>query len=415
MTQSPQISPLDVVIVGGGIAALESVLALHTLAEARVQMTLIAPESDFLMRPMAVAAPFARGHTNPLPLAQVMDEHGGRFVRGTVECVNADARSVSLTTGDEIAYDVLVLAPGTRSTPAYLHALTFGAHPTALNGIVADLEEGWSRSIAFVVPPGCSWPLPLYELALMTAENVWSMNIDDAEVHVVTPELAPLEIFGADASAAVGRLLEDAHITLHAGVSAQIPHSGVIETGTGPDIAVDCVVALPTLEGRQIDGVPSTERGYIPVNDLGLVTGLERVYAIGDATDRPIKQGGLACQQAEVTAAHIAFRAGAAVVVPALEQVLHGRLLTGKGDRLLRTGPDDAHAGAADTPLGWMPAKVSGRYLSPYLVANDIVALPARNGTDRRGVVVPGELPRQQQRTDPDVLGLSPLGPIVRC
>jgi sulfide:quinone oxidoreductase len=410
MTQSPHITPLHVVIVGGGIAALESVLALHALAQTRVHMTLIAPESDFVMRPMAVAVPFARGHTNALALTQVMDEHGGAFLRGTVEHVDADARSVTLATGEQVLYDVLVLAPGARPTPAYLHALTFGAHPTALNGIVADLEEGWSRSIAFVVPPGCSWPLPLYELALMTAESVWSMNIDDAEVHFVTPELAPLEIFGADASAAVGRLLDDARIRLHAGVSAQIPHSGVIETGAGPDIAVDCVVALPTLEGRRIDGVPSDERGYIAVDDAGIVAGLDCVYAVGDATDRPIKQGGLACQQADVMAAHVASRAGAAVVVPALEQILHGRLLTGKGDRLLRGELGDVQGSAADESLAWIPAKVSGRYLSPYLVANHVVRLPTRGDVHQRGVDVRVHLTRQQQRVDPDVLGLSPLG-----
>ncbi len=152
MTQSTLAVPQTVVIVGGGIAALEAVLALHHLGAARVHVTLIAPEPDFVLRPMAVAAPFSRGHTARLPLAQVMDEHGGRFIRGAVTRVDAGARTVTLTTGEDVAYDVLVLAPGASAVPAFTHALTFGAHPTALNGILADLEEGWSRSIAFVVP-----------------------------------------------------------------------------------------------------------------------------------------------------------------------------------------------------------------------------------------------------------------------
>jgi sulfide:quinone oxidoreductase len=287
--------------------------------------------------------------------------------------------------------------------------LTFGAHPAALNGVIADLEEGWSRSIAFVVPRGCTWPLPLYELALMTAQEVWSMNIDHTELHFVTPELEPLEIFGETASAAVAGLLEKARITLHPGVAARIPHSGRIKIAPGVELVVDCVVALPLLEGPRLDGVPCDAAGFIPVDDAGLVDGLDGVYAVGDATDRPIKQGGLACQQADVTAAHIAARAGADVEVPPLEQVLRGRLLTGTHDELLHD------ATATDTPKLWAPAKVSGEYLSPYLIAHDIVHLPLRAAPAAAGIDVRIPLTREQKRTDADVLGLSPLGPVVRC
>lgn len=416
MTESTHIAPLRVVIVGGGIAALEAVLALHELADARLRVTLIAPEPDFTLRPMAVAAPFSRGHSASLPLAQVMAEHSGRFIRAAVRRVDADAHTVTLTTGAKVAYDVLVLALGASAVPAFANALTFGAHPAALNGILADLEQGWSRSVAFVVPRGCSWPLPLYELALMTADDVWSMNMDSVALHLVTPELQPLEIFGAEASAAVAGLLDAARITLHSGVSAQIHHSGVIEATAGPPIVVDCVVALPVLQGPKLEGIPSSAQGFIPVDDAGRVDGLDGlVYAVGDVTDRPIKQGGLACQQADVAAAHIAARAGAAVDVPPLLQVLRGRLLTGTRDRFLQREPGDVEGTAADEPLWWPPAKVSGKYLSPYLVAKDVVHLPLRGAPSVPGIDVRVPLTRTQKRVDPDVLGLSSLGPIVRC
>jgi len=415
MTQATPAAPLRVVIVGGGVAALEAVLALHDLGGERLHMTLIAPEPNFMLRPMAVAAPFSRGHAAHLPLARVMDEHGGRFIRGAASRVDAGARTVKLTTGAEIAYDALVLAPGASALPAFVHALTFGAHPTALNGILADLEEGWSRSIAFVVPRRCTWTLPLYELALMTAHNVWSMNIDGAALHFVTPELEPLEIFGTAASAAVRGLLDAAGVTLHPGVAARIPHSGRISIAAGTELVVDCVVALPVLEGPRLDGVPCDADGFIPVDDAGLVDGLNGVYAVGDATDRPIKQGGLACQQADVTAAHIAARAGADIAVPPLQQVLHGRLLTGTGDHFLyrETGADGA--GATEEPRLWAPAKVHGEYLSPYLIANNVVHLPVRAAPASAGIDVHVPLTREQKRTDADVLGLSPLGPVVRC
>jgi sulfide:quinone oxidoreductase len=414
MTASSHITYSRVVVVGGGVAGIELVLALHDLAEGRLDVTLVAPETDFHLRPMAVAVPFSRGHLTRLPLAGLMAEHRGRFIRGALRSVDADAHTITLTTGDEIAYDTLVLAPGASAAPAFLHALTFGAHPTALNGILADLEQGWSRSVAFVVPRGCTWPLPLYELALMTAEDVWSMNVDDAEVHIVTPEREPLEIFGAEASAAVAELLAAANISVHCDVSARIPRNGVVEFGGGREIAVDCVVALPRLEGPALEGIPRGTHGFIPVDDAGRVNGLEGVYAVGDATDRPIKQGGLACQQADVTAAHIAAAAGARLEVPALAQVLRGRLLTGGHDRFLQREPGEAGRVVTGESLWWAPTKVGGRYLSPYLLAKDAVHLPQRAADAPAGIDVQVPLTWQQKREREDILWLSPLGTIAR-
>ena len=410
MTHVMSIRPLRVVIAGGGIAALETVLAIHDLTGARLDVTVVAPEADFLLRPLTVTAPFARGHAERLALAEVMAEHCGHFIQSTVAGIDETARTAALADGSTLKYDLLVLAPGAVAVPAFAHAMTFGPRPLDLNGILADLEQGWSGSLAFVVPDGCSWALPLYELALMTAEEVWSMDMD-AVIHFVTPELEPLEIFGARASASLAALLDSAKIEFHGGVRAQINHNGRIETGTGPDIVVDRVVALPALEGSRIDGIPSSPSGFIAVDDTGLIDGFTDVYAVGDATDRPIKQGGLACQQADVTAAHIAARAGAGNDVPALRQVLRGRLLTGKSDRFLERGHEAADGVMSDDPLWWPPAKVSGKYLAPYLVSKGVVHLPARNGDDEPGVDVYVPLTWQERR-QASILGLNSLGPI---
>ena len=140
----------------------------------------------------------------------------------------------------------------------------------------------------------------------------------------MTPERRPLEIFGTQASDAVEELLSDAGITPHYGVRAQIHHGGRIETEPGTEIVVDRAVALPVLEALDLEGIPASANGFIPVDDMGRVSGLQDIYAVGDATDRPIKQGGLACQQADVTAAHIAARAGADVEVPPFDRCSAG-------------------------------------------------------------------------------------------
>ena len=397
MSEAPLASALRVVVVGGGIAAIEAVLALHDLAPERMDVTLIAPEPHFMMRPLAVATPFSRGHVDRLALQDVMDEHSGRFVRSAVERVDAYANRVKLVTGEEVAYDALVLAQGASEVPALSHGLTFGEHSGALSGLLADMEQGYSRSVAFVVPDGNTWPLPLYEIALMTAEEVWSMNMNDVDLHLVTPEPAPLAIFGPEASATVAELLAAARITIHLDVRARVPRNGRVELGGEDAIDVDRIVALPILEGRRFDGIPSDTDGFIPVDDTGLVAGLPNVYAVGDVTDRPIKQGGLACQQADVAAAHIAKRAGADIEVPPLEQKLRGRLLTGGGDRFLRRDTGATGETATSEPLWWPSAKVSGKYLSPYLAGKGVVHLPSRGAPPENAMDVEVDVTRPRR------------------
>lgn len=412
MPEASPVQPLQVVVVGGGIAALEAVLALHDLSGARLEVTLIAPEPDFVLRPMAVVAPFSRGRVDQLALEQVMREHGGQFLRNAVKRVDTDACALTLVTGEEVTYDALVLAQGATEIAALPLALTFGADPSAFNGLLADLEQGCTGSVAFVLPDGNTWPLPLYELALMTAEEAWAMNMDRVELHLITTEPQPLGVFGTEASAAVAQLLTEARIALHLGVHSRMTRSGHVETSAGESIVVDRVVALPVLQGRQLDGIACDAHGFITVDDAGLVAGLDSVYAVGDVTDRPIKQGGLACQQADVAAAHIARRAGATVDVGPLQQVLRGRLLTGAADRFMRRGSDAADGTVHIKPLWWPPAKVSGKYLSPYLAAKQLVHLPARSTPPAAGVDVDVGHPRRVPGGIVEAKRLRPITPL---
>ena len=240
------------------MAALEAVLALRDLAGARVRVTVIAPESDF--------APAGR-----LGLERFMGDQGGRFRRTATLGVNPDLRTVRCVTGTDQPYDTLIVAVGASSRPAFGHSLTLGADFPALNGLVADLERGSSRSVAFLVPEACSWPVPLYELALMTADVVSGLRMGGVELHLVTPELSPLDIFGPDASAAVAELLQAAGVTVHAGVSAAVHRAGHVETGSGLAPGVERVVALPVLDGPRLAGLPSDARGFLPVDEFGRV------------------------------------------------------------------------------------------------------------------------------------------------
>jgi sulfide:quinone oxidoreductase len=127
------------------------------------------------------------------------------------------------------------------------------------------------------------------------------------------------------------------------------------------------------LEGRRLTGVPADAGDFIPVDGHGRVTGLEHVYAAGDGTAFPIKQGGLATQQADAVAETIAAAAGAPVTPEPFRPVLRGVLLTGGDDRFMRF---DVAGGRGDPEvathaLWWPPTKIAGRYLAPFLFGRD--------------------------------------------
>src|SRR5262245_8002762 len=125
MTENAATSP-GVVIVGGGVAALECLMALRDLAGPDVRIRLVAPTDDFVYRPMQVAQPCSRGHARRYPLAELAADFGAEHVAKAIAEVRPDARQVVCDDGAVLDYDTLVLAPGARTVEAFAHATTFG-------------------------------------------------------------------------------------------------------------------------------------------------------------------------------------------------------------------------------------------------------------------------------------------------
>jgi len=363
-----------VIVAGGGVAGLEAVLALHAEAGDRVEITLLEPSIELVDRPMLVARPFAAGHADRTPIARIIGPTGATHRREALASVDTDARTVTTDTGDTLHYDSLVLALGARAVPAYEHATTFSpAQPDDLEGLLRDLEEGYSSSVAFVVPPGPVWPFPAYELALLTARDARGMSAD-VMIKVVTAEERPLAAFGTVVSRAVEDLLRDNGVAVVTGADAD-----------AGDLGVERLVAMPRLEGRAIDGVPQDDHGFIAVDDHCAVRGLDGVYAAGDGVDFPIKLGGLAAEMADAAAEHIAARAGADIEPQPFVPVLRGKLLTGGAPRSVRGA--EGVSQAADHILWWPPAKVAARHLAPAVSGeNGEVMLDIEAGRDALSV-----------------------------
>jgi sulfide:quinone oxidoreductase len=364
-------TPFHVVVAGAGVAALEAALALRALAGDLVHVELIAPEAEFTYRPLAVAEPFRTDEVRRFPLEPLIHAAGATLRPDTLASVEPAQKRAQLASGDAVDYDAFVLAVGTRPREAVVGALTFRG-PQDGPALVALLEQataGHIRRLAFVIPAGVSWPLPLYELALQTGSYLSDHGTRGIELVLVTPEEHPLSIFGREASAAVAELLELREIEVELGTAALAWREGVLEVAGDRSLEADAVIAMPQLVGPAVPGLPHDGGGFVPTDLEGRVVGTTDIYAAGDATQFRPKQGGLATQQADAVAAAIAADAGADVAPAPYRPVLRGLLLTGFVPRYLRA---DVQAGSSvvDTePLWWPPAKIVGHYLAPFLAA----------------------------------------------
>ena len=360
-----------VVIVGGGVAGLEAALALRAICGKRVEISMIAPKDTSTYRPLAVAEPFGLAESFEINLGTFAISQDVTLQIGEVDRVDAEARTVHASTGTSYDFDYLILAPGAVRKPLLKDAISFADHEGVdqFKHLLYRLERGEVRSIAFCAAANVGWFLPMYELALMTATFAAERKAQ-AELTVVTSESSPLAAFGTHSSADVARLLEGAGIDL---IEDRYPldyASGELRLVPDGMVEVDEVVAMPQLEGPAISGLPTDQFGFIPVDESCRIKGREREFAVGDASNFPVKQGGIAAQMAGAAVRSIAVDLGVLVDARAFRPTLDATLLTGKGAHHLRqtlvmgTSETSRHQLSAT----WLPlAKVTAPFLVDYL------------------------------------------------
>jgi sulfide:quinone oxidoreductase len=363
----------NVVVAGGGVAALEATLALRDLGHGQIATTILAPDQDFVDRPMAIREPFGYTVAKRYPLQQIAQDVGARYYCDKIRWLDPGNRIVHTEAGAELHYDALLLALGAVPYTRYKHSLTLDHRrlDEQLHGLIQDVEGGYLQKLAFIIPDGAAWPLPIYELALMIAARAQEMYAS-LSITIATPEDAPLAIFGRAISDRVGQLLDESGIVRICSAHCEVPEAGHVAINPGPRrLIVDRVITLPELFGPGAAGVPRGPRGgFIPVDAHGKVHGLDHVYAAGDATNYPIKFGGIAAQQADTAAQAIAAAAGLAAEPGPFQPLIEAVLLTGGRPLLLSarvTGQHGSSLQITEAPNSTPPAKIVARYLTPYL------------------------------------------------
>lgn len=386
-----------VVIAGGGVGAVEAALAVRVLAGPVPTIDIVSPTGTFVYRPMAVTEPFGGKPFAEMALEDLHETHDVRRIDGSVAEVRPDDHLVVLRSGEEVTYDALIVAIGAKPRPWLPGAVTFAGNPDvdAVRAVLDRIRAGEVEELVFASPPGASWTLPLYELALLTAAWIADEGITAVSLALATSEEEPLRDFGPSAARTVRDLLGDRGVRFLNAQATAYNHE-IVTLASGQPVRADAVITMAELTGNPIPGLPTDDNGFISVNELMSVEGLDDVWAVGDATTFPVKQGGLAAQQADTAASVIAGKLGAPVSAQPLQPVLRGMLLTGVTSAYLRG--DAVSSEAAFDPLWWPPTKLAGRYLAPYLADRHQLDPAAQELQDRVPVRKAGEEREEMRR-----------------
>ncbi len=361
---------MNVLIAGTGVAGLEALSGPRALAGDRAHVTLLGPAGEFVYRPMLVAEPFGSADVLTVPIGEVVESTGADHVKDSLVAVDPVARRVATASGADLPYESLLVALGAKPVEAVPGALTFGGpeQRASFARALAELGRRGKHRLAFVVPRAATWSIAAYELALLTAAERDARRLVGVELMIVTHEEGPLDVFGASASELVASRLEENGIALRTSSPVESFAGGELRLAGSDPVAADIAVALPGLEVPSVPGLPQRHGGFVHADSAMQVAGLEHVWAAGDVTWFPVKQGGLAAQQADVAARGIAARAGAHVPLQPWQPVLRAALITGGSPEFFRSstgpGPDAAAIGRA---LWSPPTKLAGTYLSPFL------------------------------------------------
>jgi len=364
--------PMRVIVVGGGVAALEACLAVRAIAGERVHVSLIAQNRYLAYRPIDVRDPLDVHGDTRVPLARVAGVAGADLRHDRVVTIDPRSRWVYTAEGYEIPYDALVVAVG-----AVAHAVPARAQPfdppgaTGCRVLLHDLYEGRLGSLAFVEPSAPTRSFELYDLALQAAVTCRRRRVK-AELTIVTAQPAPLSVLGRRAAGLLGTTI-GAH-GVHVVASAHVRSIGYGEVELAPlarRVTAERVIAAPRLRGPQLKHLPCDGDGFVPVDPDGRVRGAEGVYAAGDCAAFPVKHPSLAAQQADAVAASIAADAGLPVVAQPFKPVLRGMLpsrLRWYVEAPLTGGQGDATRVSA-LPLWPPPLRFDACFLAPALVS----------------------------------------------
>jgi sulfide:quinone oxidoreductase len=305
---------------GGGATLAANLVARRLKAEIRrgdATVTVIDDSGEHIYQPgyMYIAMGNERPERLKRPERSLLDREVELVVGRAVE-IDVAGRRVVLEGGQELGYEQLVLATGSRIVPEEIEHFETEAHhfygPDAAQRLRDALNafEGGRIVIGIAGMPYKCPPAPLEVTFLIEHELRQRGLRERSELHYCSPIGRAFQI--PSVSEMATPILAEKGIELHTFFNVETidPERRVIGSLEGEELPYDLLVLVPPHRGAQvvIDAGLAPPSGWLPTDPHTLlVKGHENVYAIGDATDLPLsKAGSTAHFEAPVVAERLA-------------------------------------------------------------------------------------------------------------
>jgi NADH dehydrogenase len=315
------VSGREILVVGAGFAGLYAAMGLRRAAAAGHRVTVVNPESFFQYQPFLPEV--ASGTIDPraavVPLRRVLPHC--RLLVGEVTRLDHDARQAHVrTSGAEdrrLAYDVAVLAPGSRSrvlpVPGLAeHGIGFKTVQEAIylrNRVLAQLDvaaatEDLDRrraALKFVfVGGGYAGVEALGELEDLAVDAIGTYpGLDARDMRWVLVDAADriLPELSSDLATYAMERLRERGIEIALSTRLEAVERGTVRLSDGRTFRADTLVwttgVKPSPLARK-SGLPVDEHGRVPVDRFLRVRDREGLWAAGDAAAVPDPAGTVA-------------------------------------------------------------------------------------------------------------------------
>ena len=311
----------QILVLGGGLAALECAFLLRMRARDHVDIRLVSDREDFVFRPNSIYVPFGKDPASLLVgLRKPLGRRQVNFELGAVRELDADRRTVRLDDGRDLRYDKLIIATGAAMRPEEVPGLADHAAMIWTSESMLDVRRrfddvrrraarGERRRVLFLVPPNNKCAGPLYEIVLMLETWLRRHGVRDrVDIAWSTYEDGFIQAFGPRLHDLVRAEFAARGIEGHTGEVVVEVRPGEVRYAGGATRGFDELIAFPPyVSAVAYPALGSDERGFVRTDPpTRLASGHDDIYVPGDAGDFPIKQAFLAFLQADTVAEHVA-------------------------------------------------------------------------------------------------------------
>ncbi len=289
------------VVLGGGTGGLVAARELRDRLPADHRIVLVDRAPDHVYQPSLLWQMV--GERRPSQFSRPLNrlqQKGIEFLNTEAEALDLDNRVVVTTAGD-LAYDSLIVSLGARLAPetvAGFEEMAFNLYTTEgcarIHSALAALTEGVVAVLIPEMPYKC--PAAPYEAAFLAESFIRRKGIRrNVEIHLFTPEHAPMPVAPAALGDSVADMLAARGIHYHPLFTFQElrPETSEILDSEGRAHRVDLLMVVPPHQAPEV--VRSSPllgvSGFIHVDPRTLQTDYDDVYAIGDVATIKLPNG----------------------------------------------------------------------------------------------------------------------------